>query len=228
MAALGEMSATLAHEIKNPLGIIRSSAQYLAQDIRSAEINQEMLHYIIDEVDSLNMVITNILGLAKFKNPNFKPINLRQELTALCAKWRESDDHNPDISIHCAVARRLQVLHADFGQIRQVLLNLFLNSEEALAGKGVISLNAERQDDFVLIRLWDDGPGIAEKHINKLFGKFFTTKKDGLGLGLAICKQILDAHHGTITIGNREDGGTEVLIRLPFQPMMTPGTNKTA
>jgi len=226
MAALGEMSVTLAHEIKNPLGIIRSSAQYLAEETRSAEINQEMFHYIIDEVDSLNTVITNILDLAKFKNPDFQPINLQHELPELCDKWRESDDHNQNISIRCTVARRMPVLYADFGQIRQVILNLFLNSEEALAGKGTVSLSADRQDDFVLIRLQDDGPGIAEEHKGELFGKFFTTKEDGLGLGLSVCKQIIDAHYGTITISNREEGGAEVLIRLPFQPMMTLETEQ--
>ncbi len=226
MAALGEMSVTLAHEIRNPLGIIRSSAQYLAEETRSAEITQEMLRYILDEVDNLNMVITNILGLAKFKNPDFQPVNLEHELHALCDKWRESDDHNQNISIRCTVTRRMPVLYADFGQIRQVLLNLFLNSEEALAGDGTISLSAEKQDDFVLIRMQDDGPGIAEENKDELFGKFFTTKKDGLGLGLTVCKQIIEAHYGTITIDNRAQGGAEALIRMPFQPMMAPGTEQ--
>ncbi len=224
MAALGEMSVTLAHEIRNPLGIIRSSAQYLAEERRSAEINREMLHYILDEVDNLNTVISNILSLAKYKKPDFQPVDLQKEFPALCDKWRESDDHNQNISIRCTVITPMPLLYADFGQIRQVLLNLFLNSEEALAGNGSIFLCAERQDDSVLIRLQDNGPGIAEEHKDELFSKFFTTKEDGLGLGLTMCRQIIEAHYGTITIGNRKQGGAEVLISLPFQPMIAYGS----
>ncbi|HHB77491.1 MAG TPA: GAF domain-containing protein, partial [Desulfobulbus sp.] len=138
MAALGEMSATLAHEIKNPLGIIRSSAQYLAEAKRPDEITQEMLSYIIDEVDGLNLILSNILGLAKFKDPNFRSIELQKELPLLCDQWRHSDDHNPDIHIHCRVKDHLPLFYGDMQQLRQVLLNLLRNSEDALAGPGNI------------------------------------------------------------------------------------------
>ena len=232
MAALGEMSATLAHEIKNPLGIIRSSAQYLADNKRSAEINQEMLHYIIDEVDELNTLISNILGLAKFKNPRFKPIDLQQDITTLCSQWQGSDDHNPKVRLHCTVARRLPLLYADSQQMRQVLLNLIHNSEDAMPDGGDITLTVKKEDEFALLCVQDDGPGIAQGHLDNLFKKFFTTKKDGLGLGLNVCEQIIAAHHGSITIHNRPKGGAEVLIRLPFQPLAiltqkNNGTGKT-
>ncbi len=218
MAALGEMSATLAHEIKNPLGIIRSSAQYLAEAKRSSEITQEMLAYIIDEVDGLNVILSNILGLAKFKDPLFRPIDLHKELPFLCNQWRHSDDHNQDIRIHCKVENQLQVLYGDLQQLRQVLLNLLRNSEDALAGPGNIFLQVQSKGDYVLIQVADDGPGIAEELLDELFSKFFTTKEDGLGLGLTVCRQIIHAHHGSITMNNRKEGGAEVHIRLPFQP----------
>ncbi len=218
MAALGEMSATLAHEIKNPLGIIRSSAQYLAEAKRSDDITQEMLTYIIDEVDDLNVILSNILGLAKFKEPNFRPIDLHKELPLLCDQWRHGDDHNPGIRLHCEVDQQLPLFYGDLQQLRQVLLNLLRNSEDALAGPGNISLQVQGKDDFVLIRVADDGPGIAEEHIDELFGKFFTTREDGLGLGLTVCRQIIQAHHGTITMDNGKKGGAEVRIRLPLQP----------
>jgi len=221
MAALGEVSATLAHEIKNPLGIIRSSAQYLAAEKRPAEIHQEMLHYIIDEVDGLNTVITNILGLAKFKNPIFNPIDLQQRISKLCSQWQGLDNHNQNIRIRCTIARRLPLLYADFQQLRQVLFNLLRNSEEALGDGGNITLSVEKEKEFVLFRLQDDGPGIAEAHSGDLFKKFFTTKKDGLGLGLSVCEQIVAAHHGSIILHNQPTGGVEAVIRLPFQPLAT-------
>ncbi len=226
MAALGEMSATLAHEIKNPLGIIRSSAQYLADTRRPEAINQEMLHYIIEEVDGLNAVITRILGLAKFKNPCLKPVDLRQEIKVMCEKWRQANDHNPHILIHCSIARRLPPLYVDFQQLRQVFLNLLRNSEEAMKDEGTISLVVEREGEFVLFYLADDGPGFADEQRDELFKKFFTTKQDGLGLGLSVCRQIIAAHQGTITIDNRPQGGAEVRIKLPLQPLAVHGQEK--
>ena len=218
MAALGEMSATLAHEIKNPLGIIRSSAQYLAEEKRSEEITREMLAYIIDEVDALNVILSNILGLAKFKAPVFRPIELQKELVLLCDQWRHSTDHNQDILLHCRVEEHLPLFYGDLQQIRQVLLNLLRNSEDALAGPGNIFVEVRKQGKFVLIEVADDGPGIAREHMDELFGKFFTTREDGLGLGLTVCRQIIHAHHGRITMDNRKSGGARVQIQLPLQP----------
>ncbi len=217
MAALGEMSATLAHEIKNPLGIIRSSAQYLAEAGRSEEITREMLDYIIDEVDGLNVILANILGLAKFKSPNLSAIDLQKEIPLLCDQWQHSDDHNQNIHLHCRVEENLPLLFGDRQQLRQVLLNLLRNSEDALQDTGNIGIEVCRDNEHILMRVTDDGPGISDEHKDNLFGKFFTTKEDGLGLGLTVCKQIIEAHQGCITLNNRESGGAEACIRLPLK-----------
>ncbi len=228
MAAVGEMSATLAHELKNPLGIIRSSAQYLADRPRSEEIHQEMLHYIMDEVDGLNQVITNVLGLAKFKNPHMDPIDIAKEIPTLCDQWLHAGDHRPNIHIEWTIARRLPALYGDLPQLRQVLLNLLRNSEEAIGDRGTIHLSVEREEEHLCFRLRDDGPGIDEEHIDHLFRNFFTTKEEGLGLGLSVCKQIIGAHQGTIDIHNRTAGGTEVVIHLPIHPAATLAHNDHA
>ncbi len=223
MAALGEISATLAHEIKNPLAIIRSSAQYLAEDKPEPEIHHEMLQYIIDEVDGLNEIIGNILDLARYKNPRLKSIDLEQYIPLLCNQWINSDEHNPDVHITWLVANGLPLLYADPQQLRQVLLNVIQNSEDAMDTGGNLSLKVEKEQQFAMFYLQDDGRGIPEEHTENLFKKFFTTKKNGLGLGLSVCEQIVRAHQGSITIRNRQKRGTEVLIRLPFQPILTSG-----
>jgi signal transduction histidine kinase len=223
MASLGEMTATLAHEIKTPLGIIRSSAQYLAKEDRAKAINQEILGFIISEVDGLNSVVSNILGLAKFKKPVLRAIDLQQEIPYLWKQWQHSGDHNPAVQIHCSVAPRLPLLYGDFQQLRSVLLNLAKNSEEALDGEGNIRFSIEQQEDIAVLRLEDDGPGIAEEYVEELFSNFFTTKEDGLGMGLSVSKQIIAAHHGTLTIRNGAEKGVEVLIHLPFRPLVTEG-----
>lgn len=223
MAALGEMTATLAHELKNPLGIIRSSAQYLEKEPRPPEINHEILGYIIDEVDGLNNVVTNILGLAKFKKPVLKAINLQKHIPRLCRQWQRSENHNPTVQIECSVASRLPLLYADYQQLRQVLLNLASNSEEATGDHGHIFLSVQQDDDYVLLQFRDDGPGIAQEHAEELFKNFFTTKEDGLGMGLTVSRQIITAHHGTITLHNLPEQGLEIAIRLPFRPLATLG-----
>jgi signal transduction histidine kinase len=162
--------------------------------------------------------VTNILGLAKFKKPDIRAITLEKEIPKLCQQWKHSSDHDSDISIQYSIAHDLPPLYVDFQQLRQVLLNLILNSEEALENDGIIILSVWQENDFAVFQLQDDGPGIAEEHIDELFKNFFTTKTDGLGLGLAVCKQIISAHHGFITIGNLPENGVEVLIYLPFRP----------
>ena len=230
MAALGEMSATLAHEIKNPLGIIRSSAQYLAEADRAAEIRQEMLHYIIDEVDGLNRVIGNILGLARFKSPVLKSLDMKQEITAICKRWLSSDDHNPEITLFISIARRLPPLLADPGQLGQVLLNLLRNCEEAMPEGGAIRLSVDRDGQEAVLRIEDEGCGIDPEKHEAVFDDFFTTKNNGLGLGLSVCRQIIQAHHGSISLNNRPQGGVLTLVRLPFNPLArqaSPATEST-
>jgi len=224
MAALGELTTVLAHELKNPLGIIRGSAQYLASSPRSVEMQQELLHYIIDEVDTLNLVISNLLGLARQKPPHFRQIDLRRELTTFICQWQQSTDHNRDVDIILSTTEYLPVMYADSRQLRQVLLNCVLNSEEVMPDGGVIKISAREQaGEQIEIILTDTGPGITEEDLKLVFRKFFTTKTKGMGLGLPVCRQIIRSHNGSIQLLNRRGGGVKVVIRLPLRPLVTVG-----
>ncbi len=223
MAALGEMTTVLAHELKNPMGIIRSSAQYLASGKRSEAVQHEMLHYIMDEVDNLNLIVTNILGLARYKTPIFSAIDLRKDITALIERWIRFGEHNQKVEIHCQVADRLPVLYADFRQLSQVILNLIHNSEDVMPDGGRIWIDVREEGENVLIRIRDNGPGISKEDLDKVFKKFFTTKEKGLGLGLSVCLQIVRAHNGHIRLKNMEFGGVEVCITIPFRPLKVVG-----
>ena len=223
LAALGEMSATLAHEIKNPLGIIRSSAQYLAETKRSAAIQAEILNYIVDEVDGLNHLMTNILDLAKAKPLSLEAIDLRKELPDLCAQWEQAEGHNSLITMACKVDPDTPLIHGDRKQLRQVFLNLFKNSTEAMEAGGRIKLRAGRIRDAVYILLLDTGVGVEPEECDQVFTKFYSTKDKGLGLGLSICKQIIEAHQGKITLRNRQTGGVKIYIELPIHPIDSLG-----
>ncbi|MCP3874354.1 MAG: hypothetical protein GY699_14520 [Desulfobacteraceae bacterium] len=223
MAAIGEMTSMLAHELKNPLGIIHSSAQYLLDGKQSKIVTREMLQYIINEVDHLNLSINSILKLARQKTPEFERVHLVKRIPQLLDQWQRSEDHNPEVKIDMDIAPSLPEIYADFRQLAQVMLNLIRNSEEMMNKEGQIMLKAWSDNDFIQIQVIDDGPGIPENILDKIFNNFYTTKKDGLGLGLAACRQIVHAHNGTISLTNSAGNGAIALIRLPVKPLTTIG-----
>lgn len=227
MAIVGEMTATVAHELKNPLGIIHSSAQYLVARKRSESEQQEMLNYIIDEVEHLNSSIENLLGLAKQKPPQFEAVNLESELPVLVQRWQQSSDHHRDVKISIRMDKYIPLLYGDTHQLNQVLLNLVRNSEEMMVTGGTIAIIVENHADQIIIKIRDNGPGIDSQHIDKIFSNFFTTKDYGLGLGLVVCRQIITAHHGTIELNNVKNGGAEAKITLPLKPLSTSGLPET-
>lgn len=221
MAAIGEMTSILAHELKNPLGIIHSSAQYLLDGKQSKKVTQEMLHYIKSEVDHLNLSINSILKLARQKTPEFKKTDLKTQIHLLMDQWQRSDNHRRDIKINITILEPLPSIYTDFKQLSQVLLNLIQNSEEMMDKEGQISLKVKQDNDFIQIQVIDNGPGIPDNNLDKVFNNFFTTKKQGLGLGLAVCKQIINAHNGEISLKNNGQNGTIACIRLPIIPLVT-------
>jgi len=224
LAALGEMATSLAHELKNPLGIIRSSAQYLSSHDQDHETRIELLEYIIAEVDNLESVISNMLKLARFKSPELSSIHLCRELALLLERWTNSGNHNKKVNINLEYPDSLPEIKADFRQLQQVFLNCITNAEEVMPDGGNITIIIENtHDSMVSIRIMDTGPGIAEQDIENAFKKFFTTKEKGMGIGLPVCRQIISAHNGTISIKNRSAGGLCVNIHLPCNPLPDPG-----
>lgn len=221
MAAIGKMSTVLAHELKNPLAVIRSSAQHLNTASQDPAIMEEMLTFIIEEVDSLNLTINSLLGFARHRPPEIQPIELQTTLPALIHKWKLSKDHHLGIGIKCQIPAHITTLHADISQLGQILLNLIRNSEEAMGEEGEITILLTEEKEMLVIQIQDTGPGIPMEQHEDVFKNFFSTKKKGLGLGLPACKLLTQAHHGTITLKNRKDNGMEVTLRLPFKHAST-------
>lgn len=222
MAALGEMSTILAHELKNPLGIIRSSAQYLIRDSHDSETQKELLEYILGEVDGLKRIIDNMMGLARYKSPELEKIDLNREIGLLRDRFAASQNHNPLIDIEIVSKTDLCGIIADLKQLQQVFLNLITNSEDAMPKGGKITIRIEQgPSGNIEVIVADTGPGIPEENLEKAFIKFFTTKEKGMGIGLCICKQIVLAHNGHITLMNGEKGGLEARISLPKSPVPT-------
>lgn len=221
LAALGEMSAGLAHEIRNPLGAIKGAAQCLDPKELPTE-EREFIEVIVEEVNRLNGVVTAFLDYARPLKQNFGPTDLNEVAQrTLRLIQTELPKH---VTVKEELTEGLARVDADAEQLKQVLINLVQNAVQALGEKeGTITIRTtkpERFGDFrspemVELQVSDTGPGIpADQQVN-IFVPFFTTKQQGTGLGLAICQRIVKNHGGTIAVQSRAGEGTTFVIRLP-------------
>ena len=220
MARIGEMASMVAHEIRNPLGIIRSSAQYLLEDLYNSESSKELLDFIVDEIDRLNQVVNNLLDIARVKLPSFSEVYIDELITQMLEQWEKSHNHNPTVVITQTGSPGRRPIYADEKQLRQVFLNLIQNSEEAMPDGGKLNINfsEDQINEGVIVSVCDTGQGISEEVAKDVFKKFYTTKENGLGLGLAICQQIIEAHKGKISFKSVPGKGTTVTVWLPRRP----------
>jgi signal transduction histidine kinase len=221
LAALGEMAAGLAHEIRNPLGAIKASAQYLAEDDAA---DHEFLGVIVEEVDRLNHVVSSFLDYARPSRGDAAPIDVnaavRRTMQMLGAECETAG-----IDWTLALDEAVPPARIDAEQLRQVLINLVQNALQAMgAGRGrlvVGTASVERVEGggrlrrSVELRVEDTGPGIPKTVLANLFVPFVTTKDRGTGLGLAICQRIVSAAGGEIEVRTREGEGTTFVVRLP-------------
>ncbi len=228
LAALGEMAAGLAHEIRNPLGAIKGAAQCL--DPKSIPGDErEFIEVIVDEVNRLNGVVSAFLDYSRPLKQSFGPTDLNEVVTRTVRLI--INDVPKHISLKEELSTDLPRVDADAEQLKQVLINLVQNASQALAEKAgtitVKTLRPERFGDFrapdmVELHVSDDGPGIEPDQQVNIFVPFFTTKQKGTGLGLAICQRIVKNHGGSISVQSRVGEGSTFVIRLPALPSAEP------
>lgn len=214
LAATGELSATLAHEIKNPLNAISMAATYLRGNYRGKLIN-EFVRIIQAEAARINKLTTNLLNFAKPQNPEFalSDINTLVEETAALLK---QESREQDITIRIEKGADIPLCNFDYNQIKQVLLNLVINAFDAVDRSGTVEIRTRSDNGTVLLSVEDDGRGISEEDMNNIFNPFFTTKTRGTGLGLAISKKIAKEHGGELLI-KRLSQGSRFTLSLPVK-----------
>jgi two-component system, NtrC family, sensor histidine kinase HydH len=222
LAALGEMAAGLAHEIRNPLGAIKGAAQCLSPRERTGE-DAEFLQVIVEEVNRLNGVVSEFLDYARPMKQNFGPIDINQVVTRTIKLVQ--NEVPPHLTLEVQLGQELPVVDADAEQLKQVLLNLVQNAIQAMGERQgrirVQTSGPERFQDlrggpeFVEVEVVDEGPGIPSDQQPHIFVPFYTTKQTGTGLGLAICQRIVKSHGGTISVQSRAGEGSAFLVRLP-------------
>jgi len=214
LAVVGEMSSVIAHEVRTPLGIMRSSAQMLAREDGISTEGRELAGFIESETERLNRLVSAMLDTARPRLPHFAPVDLAALVGKTVALLRTQFDKR-DIRVTEALASIEPVVECDEEQITQVLLNVLMNALQILAQGGQIAIALNDEADHLRIDIEDNGPGIAPEHRNQIFDAFFFRREGGVGLGLAIVQQIVVAHGGDITVGSGPLGGALFSIRLP-------------
>jgi signal transduction histidine kinase len=216
LAALGQLSAGLAHELRNPMGTMRASAEMLAKNVGPENaIAQELAGFISSEVDRTNSLITRFLEFAR-------PMELRREKTDLSLlvdnSIRELERHNPPfaVTIHRNYAPEVPPVSIDRELMERVFYNLLLNAAQASPANAAITAKSRLRDEMVEIAILDRGSGIRKEHLESIFNPFFTTKSSGVGLGLAIVSKIVDEHGGTIRVESEEGKGSAFRVFLPL------------
>lgn len=214
LAAVGRLSAGLAHEIRNPLASIKGAAEILADDARDGDPKARLLGILQLESSRLNDVLTRFLAFARPSDRN--PV--RFDLTAEARDVAELLGHRdggvspegPGFAVEpCEI-------EGDREQIRQVLINLTLNGLEAVGDRGVVRLSVVRRSDAAVCTVEDDGPGFSSESLLNLGTPFYTTKEGGTGLGLAICHRIVEDHGGVLTVDEHLTTGSAVTVELPI------------
>lgn len=221
LAALGQMAAGLAHEIRNPLGAIKGAVQVVEPNLQGADpITREFLGVIVEEVERLNRVVTQFLTYSRPFSGEMGQVRLGDVVAATLRLLPE--DHRARVTV--TVPAQLPAVRGDAEALRQVLLNLLRNAFDAIAEKGgagrvFLTLALRRHGlgsgDAVTLTVRDNGPGFAPGAIGNLFVPFHTTKAAGTGLGLPISQRIVENHRGLIEVTAPEGGGAQFTVVLP-------------
>jgi two-component system, NtrC family, sensor histidine kinase PilS len=192
MAAVGELSAAIAHEIRNPLAAISGSVEVLNGELEVADENRRLLELIVRESSRLNNILSDFLLFARSKRISFTRVELCHLVSDVVEVIRHHPSHRPDISIKVSAEESMVYIFGDEDQIKQILINLIVNACEAIGEKpGEIAISIKTDSDKpVELDIVDNGPGIGAEIIPKIFTPFFSTKKDGTGLGLAIVHRL--------------------------------------
>jgi two-component system, NtrC family, sensor histidine kinase HydH len=218
LAALGELAAVFAHEVRNPLCVLFNAVASLRRKLDDAPPDVRMLLTIAtEEAERMNHTVSDLLDFARPGGPQLETVSLPAILAAAVVSTT-SDPAWKNVSIELDIPHDLQRVRVDPRMLQQALHNVLVNALEAMPRDGVLSVRAgvEAVDerDLVRIEIGDNGPGIPEPTRQRIFEPFFTTKASGTGLGLAVVKRVMDAHRGEVNVESGSSG-TTVTLRLP-------------
>ncbi len=223
LAALGELSAIVAHEVRNPLGVIFNAVTSLRRLLKVEGDSAMLLDILSEESDRLNRMVADLLDYTRPRDPILQPEDMGRVLQDSVEAARvQSGPDAQSVTFNVEVEPALPPVRMDRRLIRQALINVIVNAIQAMPQGGVVRVLARREllggRDWLRIDIADQGMGIPSELIHRVFEPFFTTKAQGTGLGLAVVRRILDEHGGEITVESTPGRGTTFIIRLPLLP----------
>jgi signal transduction histidine kinase len=213
LALLGELASSLAHELRHPLGVISNSAYYLRAVLPEAgERVRKHLGIIGSEVRVAEGIISSLLAYAELADPHRVEVSLCEEVTRVLSAHPAPEG----IEVGNAVSTDLPHVLADSSQVRHALACLFVNAYQAMADGGRLTLMASQSPDRVEVSITDTGPGIPEANLDKIFEPLFSTKARGVGLGLSVCRSLIEANGGTVSVQTVLGKGSTFTVALPL------------
>lgn len=224
LAAVGQLAAGVAHEIRNPLTAIRSTIQFLQQRANGDDPKSELIGDVLDEIDRIDRTVNGLLTLSRPESFEPQPINLAevvQQVIVLVTQQAKK----AKVGIEQRLEESELIVSADRNQLVKVFFNLVTNALESMPDGGQLRVAAQRvapehwhesERGFAEVRIVDSGSGIEAEHLSRIFDPFFTTKRSGTGLGLAICHGIVQRHDGEIELRNVSPHGVAAIVRLPL------------
>ena len=213
LAALGQLSAGLAHELRNPLGTIKASAEMLARSVAGEnEVAREVAGFISTEVDRTNSLVTRFLEFARPLRPRLAPADLHQVLD------RAASQLQGNVAIFKNYSHDIRPFLMDAELMERVFHNLLINAVQATAEGGAVTVKTRMADAAAEVAVIDRGCGIDPKNLDQIFNPFFTTKPQGVGLGLAIVSKIVDEHGGRMAVESEPGKGSVFRVYLPVRP----------
>ncbi len=215
LAALGTMSAQLAHEIRNPLAAMRGSAQLLGQYGAADASMAKLTAVLMREADRLSRLVEDFLRFARPPVPVRRPVRL-DRLVGEMMEMLRGDPLARDVTLEVNLGEEALTALVDPDQLQQVLLNLARNALQATGARGQVRVDVLRREGHLLLRVWNAGAPIPKADVPRLFEPFFTTREGGTGLGLATAHSIIRGHGGEIEVHSEEGAGTEFTVRLPI------------
>ncbi len=233
LAAVGRLSAGLAHEIRNPLASIKGSAELLADDFPSGHPKHRLLQVLMDESVRLNQVLTRFLAFARPRPLDRREFEIASEIEDVFSLLRGRGE-GQDIRLELRAEDPGLRIWGDREQLRQIFLNVLLNACQIAGAGGSVLVECVRRGGVCLIRVRDSGPGFSREALENAFTPFYSSRDQGTGLGLAISHRIAESHGGHIRVRNHPEGGALVEIELPAETLqvgesrIAPGTPRDA
>jgi signal transduction histidine kinase len=214
LASVGQLLAALAHDLRNPLGVIRSSAQLILDEEQPPAVKREVAHYVIQEVDRIAHLINDFLRYARQKPPEPKQLPLSTIVQAALVQWKAHGGMDR-ITVDTEFEQNLPEVSVDPDQVTEALVNLLVNAHEAMPEGGRVTVSIRLDRGRVAVEVADTGCGIPPDHMTRIFEPFFTTKASGTGLGLTNVKRLVEDNGGAIEVHSEPGVGTRFALRFP-------------